>query len=106
MIVVGEDRVQVQHRRSLRYSLRGQINGGCRYITGIGIDDPTDSYTAIFPNLLDDEMIGVLTARDYGKRLYAAPILLTKEDFEPSKALSKLSQSGVQFYTGKRREDG
>jgi hypothetical protein len=98
LIVVGKDQVVGGNRSALHYKLRGEIRSGQLFLTGICIEDPSDAYTCIFPNLLNDESEGVMIALDYARKLYASATLITKRPFTVSEAKKKLRQSGVRLY--------
>ena len=99
LIVVGRDAViEMNHRRALHYQLRGEIRAGQLFLTGVCVEDPSDAYTCIFPNLLDDETTGIMIARDYARYLYASPTLLTKKRLPEIEAERVLQRSDVRLY--------
>ena len=100
LIISGDEEVKVDHRRALTYSIRGQINSGCLYLTGISNEDPSDSYTMMFPNLLDEKMQGLVTGRDYERNLFSSPALLSFQEIDGDTALRILGNSNAKYYNG------
>ncbi len=99
LIISGAEEVKVDHRRALTYSVRGQINSGCLYLTGISNEDPSDSYTMIFPNLLDEKMLGLVTGRDYARNLFSSPAFLSPQELNETEATGALVKSNAQYYS-------
>jgi len=97
-IVVGTDEVVIENRSPLHYKLRGEIRAGQLFLTGICVEDPSDAYTCIFPNLLNDVSPGVMIARDYARRLYASAALMSKRHMPHIEAEKNLRQSEVRLY--------
>ncbi|OCQ89406.1 hypothetical protein BCD64_27005 [Nostoc sp. MBR 210] len=98
LVVNGFEDVQVDHRRALNYKLRGQIRAGQLHFTCICAQDSSEVYSGMFPNLLDDDAIGIIIARDYDRNLYASPALISKKQKNPDEAISILNNSEVKFY--------
>jgi hypothetical protein len=97
LIVVGSDEV-MSHHRELHYKLRGEIRAGQLFLTGVCIEEPSDAYTCIFPNLLNDESMGIMIARDYARKLYASAALITKSHLTDIEAEQMLQRSDVRLY--------
>lgn len=102
LIVTGTERVQVDHRRSLTYLLRGQIRAGQFFFTAICLQDPSEVYSGMFPNLLDDEAVGMIVAKDYDRKLYSSPALITKKELDFDSAGEILKKSDINFYSIKQ----
>jgi hypothetical protein len=98
MIIEGECVNEVHHRRALKYGIRGQINSGQLYYTGICVDDPSDAYCAMFKNLLDNRILGVITGWDYEKEAFVSPILLTKEKMDLNQVRELLGKSTLKYF--------
>jgi hypothetical protein len=97
-IIVGTAEAVVENRSALHYNLRGEIRAGQLFLTGVCAEDPSDAYTCIFPNLLNDVSSGVMIARDYARRLYASATVMTQRRIPDSEAEKILRQSDVRLY--------
>lgn len=98
LIVSGEENVQFNHRKALKYLIRGQIRSGQFLFTAICTQDSSEIYTGMFPNLLDDEALGVILAKDYQRELYCSPALIIKNKITTNTAKKKLSNAPVNMY--------
>lgn len=98
LVITGEAKVQVSHRRSLNYKIRGQVNSGNLYYTGVCVEDPSDAYTAMFKNLLDDQVSGIISGWDYDKCSYTSPILLSKVELSEEEVEKILLQSKIKNF--------
>lgn len=97
-VVTGETKVQTERRRSLTYRARGHINSCNLYYTGVCIEDPSDAYVAMYQNLLDDEVAGIIAGWDYSKAPYASPIILSKKELSTEEAEGKLLNARPKFF--------
>ncbi len=102
LVITGSVEVKADHRRPLRYRIRGQLSGGNLYYTGVCVDDPSDAYCAMYRNLLDDQIAGVMVSWDYDRKPYASPVLLVKKELQQIEAEKLLRQFEVTLF-GKRR---
>ncbi|OLP18217.1 hypothetical protein BST81_11870 [Leptolyngbya sp. 'hensonii'] len=102
LVVTGSLEVKADHRRSLRYRIRGQISNGNFYYTGVCIDDPSDSFCSMFRNLLDDQILGVTVGWDYSKESFVSPTLLVKKELQQAEAENLLKQFEVKLFGGKQ----
>jgi hypothetical protein len=99
LIVMGKSTVKVEHRRGLSYKIRGEINSGNLYYTAVCVEDPSDAYSAMFKNLLDDQaLIGVISGWDYEKASFVSPLLLSKKELEYKEVERILLQSKIKFF--------
>jgi hypothetical protein len=97
-VVTGVSQVKAEHRRGLRYAIRGQIRSGNFYYTAICIDDPSDAYAAMFSNLLDEDLQGTILGWDYSKTPYAGPLILCKHELSSAEAEERLNSIGIRFF--------
>lgn len=99
LVVQGLENVEVDHRRSLMYKLRGQIRAGQLHFTCICEQDTSEIYSAMFPNLLDDDAVGMILARDYDRNLYGSPALISKQLKSREEAINIMNNAKVIFYS-------
>lgn len=97
-IVNGRETIEASHRRSITYYLRGQINSGILYVTGVNVEDNSDAFSIIFNNLLDDVIYGLIIAIDYNKKLYSSPAFISRNQVTDSEAKKILKCIDAQHY--------
>jgi hypothetical protein len=66
--------------------------------TAVCVEDPSDAYSAMFKNLLDDQAIGVISGWDYEKASFVSPLLLSKKEREYKEVERILLQSKIKFF--------
>ena len=105
LVVTGLSLVKADHRRGLQYAIRGQISSGNLYYTAICTDDPSDTYAAMFRNLLDEDLQGTILGWDYSKTPYAGPLLLCKTELSPAEAEERLNSIEIRFFGSPKSVD-
>ena len=71
------------------------------YCAGVCVDDPSDAYCAMYRNLLDDQITGVMVSWDYDREPYASPVLLVKKELQQSEVQQLLRRSKVKLFGNK-----
>jgi len=77
-LVEGTEKVNVNHRLGLEYSLQGEVRAGILYLYCLCKQDASEFYAGMFINLLDENIPGLIMARDYDRQLYVSPALLSR----------------------------
>ncbi|MEO1527072.1 MAG: hypothetical protein AAFX06_16660 [Planctomycetota bacterium] len=99
LIVEGTEHVQVDHRKRLEYRIRGEIRAGQFHFSAICVHDPSEVYTGMFPNLLDDEATGAIVARDYDRVLFTSPALMSKSELTFEQVAERFRSAKVKLHS-------
>ena len=68
-------------REVAKYKLLGEIRMGRMVITGASVQDPSDFFAVIFPNLMgkgQHPIVGTMTAFDWQGKFYTGPMVLSR----------------------------
>jgi hypothetical protein len=100
LVVDGIGKFPTEQRKELNYVYRGQVNSGNLYYTAVCTDDPDDAYCALFRNINDDLLFGVINGLDYSKQPFASPLILSKKPLRDEQVVEMLENSDVKFFAG------
>lgn len=98
MLVEGTEETQIPDHDPLHYNLRGEIRAGQLIITGVCVEDPSDAYVCLFPNLIERKSVGISIGRDYKGSHYASPAVLSRKSLTESEVIQQIIGSGIRSF--------
>ena len=98
LIAYGNGKFVLRHRRPLKYRVRGEASHGKFYYTAVCEQEPRDTLTAIYSNLLDDKMVGLLLGMDYVRNQYVSPVVLSDSELTEDEVKELISSEKLEVY--------
>lgn len=96
--VVGTSEYNVPQQLRLKMRISGDVRGGRCYLVCVCAQNPRDIATIIIDQILGETLIGIHSGIDWDQRLYASPVLLTKQPLSEDEVLEKLKTAKIYFY--------
>jgi hypothetical protein len=91
-----------------KYKLLGEIRQGRMIITGASVQDPSDFFTAVFPNLIgkgQHPIVGTITAFDWNGELYTGPMVLSGSEMSLDELTKVIATAKATDFFAEREID-